>query len=153
MFKNPLSINRLTWRRNFCFLFVTLKYRRKRRSHIHREHDKSYCYALRSKVYASQALTLHFEFLSEPSPLIALPCQWLSHRLALSRLEWCNPGKWRCQLSTTSWSCQICRQLAKVIQAVDNSLFQLSKLSSGCNSCNRCNSCQNCQSYWQQVKE
>ena len=28
-----------------------------------------------------------------------------------------------CHFSRTSWSCQICRQLVKVIQAVDNSLF------------------------------
>ena len=43
-------------------------------------------------------------FLSDPSPIIGNACQWLPNKLTdsllFSRLYWCDPGVWRCQLKT-----------------------------------------------------
>ena len=41
--------------------------------------------------------TLVHHFLSDPSPIIALPClslSWVSQFLLLLRLDWCDPGAW-----------------------------------------------------------
>jgi len=50
-------------------------------------------------------------FLSDPSPIIGYACQQLTHSLTdsvtFSKLDWCNPGVWRCQLKTC-WCCNCC---------------------------------------------
>ena len=50
-------------------------------------------------------------FLSDPSPIIGNACQWLTHWLThwllFSKLYWCDPGVWRCQLQTC-WCCNCC---------------------------------------------
>ena len=56
-----------------------------------------------------------FLFLSDPSPIIVYPCHWLTHwltdwltdSLLFSRLYWCDPCVWRCQLKTC-WCCNYC---------------------------------------------
>ena len=53
----------------------------------------------------------HKNSLSDPSLIIGeLPLSltnWLTHPLTLSRLVWCDPGVWRCQLRTC-WGCYCC---------------------------------------------
>ena len=50
-------------------------------------------------------------FLSDLSPIIGNACQWLpnslTHSVTLSKLYWCDPGVWRCQLKTY-WGCCWC---------------------------------------------
>ena len=55
-------------------------------------------------------------FLSDPSPIIGYSCHslqlthlthWLTHWLPFSKLNWCDPGVWRCLLKTC-WSCYCC---------------------------------------------
>ena len=50
-------------------------------------------------------------FLSDPSPIIGNACysltHWLTHSLPFSKLDWCDPGVWRCQLKTC-WGCYYC---------------------------------------------
>ena len=51
-------------------------------------------------------------YLSDPSPIIGYACHsltdWLTHSLTHSllfrKLDWCDPGVWRCQLKTC-WGC------------------------------------------------
>ena len=55
------------------------------------------------------------QFLSDPSPIIGNACQWLTDWLTysltdsvtFSKLDWCDPGVWRCQLKTC-WCCFCC---------------------------------------------
>ena len=50
-------------------------------------------------------------FLSDPSPIIGNACHSLTHSLTdwllFSKLDWCDPGVWRCQLKTC-WGCYCC---------------------------------------------
>ena len=50
-------------------------------------------------------------FLSDPSPIIGNACHSLTfsltHWLLFSKLDWCDPGVWRCQLKTC-WGCYCC---------------------------------------------
>ena len=50
-------------------------------------------------------------FLSDPSPIIGYACQWLpnslTNSLLFSKLDWCDPGVWRCLLKTC-WGCYCC---------------------------------------------
>ena len=39
-------------------------------------------------------------FLSDPSPIIGNACHSLTNSLPFSKLDWCDPGVWRCQLKT-----------------------------------------------------
>ena len=45
-----------------------------------------------------------FWFLSDPSPIIGYACHslthWLPNSVLFSKLDWCDPGVWRCQLKT-----------------------------------------------------
>ena len=49
--------------------------------------------------------------LSDPSPIIGYACHslthWLTDSLTFSKLDWCDPGVWRCQLRTC-WGCYCC---------------------------------------------
>ena len=40
--------------------------------------------------------------------LATLVNSWMIHSLLYSRLDWCDPGVWRCQLKTC-WCCYCCR--------------------------------------------
>ena len=50
-------------------------------------------------------------FLSDPSPIMHWLCLSLTHSLTnsvtFSKLDWCDPGVWRCQLKTC-WGCHFC---------------------------------------------
>ena len=46
-------------------------------------------------------------FLSDPSPIIGNACHSLTDSLPFSKLDWCGPGVWRCQLKTC-WGCYCC---------------------------------------------
>ena len=46
-------------------------------------------------------------FLSDPSLVIGYPCHSLTHSVTFSRLDWCDPGVWRCQLKIC-WGCYCC---------------------------------------------
>ena len=39
--------------------------------------------------------------------LVMLVSDWLTHSLLFSKLDWCDPGVWRCELKT-SWGCYCC---------------------------------------------
>ena len=46
-------------------------------------------------------------FLSDPSPIIVYPCNSLTDSLLFSKLDWSDPGVWRCQLKTC-WARYCC---------------------------------------------
>ena len=65
--------------------------------------------------------TLVHHFLSDPSPIIALPClslSWVSQFLLFLRLNWCDPGAWIfyshvVDVGTKQNPCCWCRNKAK----------------------------------------
>ena len=66
-------------------------------------------------------------FLSGPSPIIGNPCHSLTH-WPFSRLYWCDPVVWRCQLKTC-WGCNCADVDAE--KCVDDNLVQIWKLKFG----------------------
>ena len=65
----------------------------------------------RSRFQINTAESFNVVFLSDPSPIIGYACHWLTHWLTnsvtFSKLYWCDPGVWRCQLKTY-WGCCCC---------------------------------------------
>ena len=58
-------------------------------------------YQFHFKLMASK---VQLKLLSDPSPIIVYPCQQLTNSVTFSRLDWCDPCVWICQLKTC-WGC------------------------------------------------
>ena len=81
--------------------------------------------------YFPNKRNLHLEkarFLLDLSPIIGNPCHSLTHWLPYSRLDWCDPGVWRCQLKTC-WGCTVADVDAE--DHVGNNLLQTWELTFG----------------------
>ena len=81
------------------------------------EEDKDKdCYKCKHKY--EQRQKQHKNSLSDPSLIIGeLPLSltnWLTHPVTLSRLVWCDPGVWRCQLRT----CRGCYVLLMLLMRI-----------------------------------
>ena len=58
-------------------------------------------------LFCNWSYSIYTLFLSDPSPIIVYPCNSLTHSLLFSKLDWSDPGVWRCQLKTC-WARYCC---------------------------------------------
>ena len=95
------------------------------RNHLRQAQQTDSCFCKCQMDALDAVVTCHLNhssrkyLLSGPSPIIVYPCNSLTDSLLFSKLDWCDPGLWRCQLKTC-WCCN-CWQ----------NLFHISKLRFG----------------------
>ena len=80
------------------------------RNHLRQAQQTDSCFCKCQMDALDAVVTCHLNhssrkyLLSGPSPIMVYPCNSLTDSLLFSKLDWIDPGVWRCQLKTC-WGC------------------------------------------------
>ena len=61
--------------------------------------------------------------ISDPGPFVVLPCLSFCHSGMFLRLDWCDPGSWRCHFRCRCWQLLILK-FGRVLKADVSSIFR-----------------------------